>query len=237
MRRHLRFAVPGNTPPIQTVHLLHDGFFRPNPGPHWFPIRGVQHFTVDPPGFDWRGRIRMLPLLWIDARDSLAAGRGGMRIRLNSFFTLVNAHGPEIDQGASARWLAEMVWFPTAFSSDRVAWEPIDGRSARATLLVDGPPVSLIVEFDDEGRAARVRGPRYRAVKGGQSILTPWSGTCADYRNFSCIQAPSQIEVSWDLPEGQFTYARFRVTELKYEYEPPAKRPAGYPTNPHAAAG
>ncbi|HTT65915.1 MAG TPA: DUF6544 family protein [Bryobacteraceae bacterium] len=216
VRRYLRLAVPENAAEIRTVHLRHDGFFRPNPGPRWFPIQGEQSFTLEPPGFVWRARIRMLPLLWIEARDSLASGRGGMRIRFNSIFTITDASGPEIDQGARARWLAEAVWFPQAFAGDRIRWEPIDDRSARATLPDEGLPVSLVVEFDAEGRPARVRGERYRTVEGGKAVLTPWSGTCTDYRDFAGLLVPSRVEAIWDLDAGPFSYARFHVTELRY---------------------
>jgi len=216
VRRYLRFAIPSNAPAIRSVHLRQDGDFRPTPGPRWFPIQGEQHFTLDPPGFIWQARIRMLPLLWIEARDSLTSGRGNMLIKFNSIFTLANVRGPEISQGAQARWLAEAVWFPVAFASGRVRWDQIDDRSARVTLLGEGLPVSLVVEFDEEGRASRVRGERYRAVEGGKTVLTPWSGSCSDYREFGGLQVPSRVEVSWDLDEGQFTYARFHVTELEY---------------------
>jgi hypothetical protein len=240
VRRYLRFAIPQNAADIRTVHLRRDGTFRPNPGPRWFPIQGQQYFTLDPPGFFWHARIRMLPLLWIEARDSLISGQGGMLVKFNSILTIANARGPEIDQGSRARWLAEAVWFPLAFASERIRWEPIDDRSARVTLMGDGLPVSLAVEFDEEGRASRVRGERYRAVEGGKSVLTPWSASCTDYRDFSGLQVPSRVEVSWDLDEGQFTYARFRVTELEYHprtgQEACPTSPAGYPTAPHATA-
>lgn len=134
VRRHLGLAVPANLPPVRTVDLRHDGFFRPNPGPRWFPIKGEQYFALEPPGFVWHARVRMLPLLWIEARDSLISGPGGMLVKLNSFFTLVDARGPEVDQGSAARWLAETVWFPMAFASDGIRWESIDDRAARATL-------------------------------------------------------------------------------------------------------
>ena len=221
VRRYLRFAVPQNVPSIRTVRLRHDGFFRPNPGPRWFAIQGEQYFTLDPPGFVWHANIRMLPFLWVEARDCLISGRGNMLVKFNSIFTMADARGAEIDQGSQARWLAEAVWFPVAFASDRIRWERIDDASARATLVGEGPPVSLVMEFDEEGRAARVRGERFRSMEGGKAVLTPWSGRCTDYRDFSGMQVPSRVEVFWDLNEGQFSYARFRLTELQYNRDSP----------------
>lgn len=216
VRRYLAFAVPPDARAVRTVRLRHDGFFRPNPGPRWFPIRGEQHFTIDPPGFVWSARMRVLPLVWVAARDSLEAGQGHMLVKLNSIFTLADARGAEIDQGARARWLAEAVWFPSAFAGDAVRWEAIDDQSARVTLSDGGLPVSLVAEFDDAGRAVRVRGERYRSVEGGRTVLTAWSGCCSEYRAFDGFQVPASVEASWDLEGGQFTYARFRVSELEY---------------------
>ena len=75
------------------------------------------------------------------------------------------------------------MWLPYGFIGSGIAWEPIDGRSARATLLGDGLPVSAVVEIDEEGKLTRIRGDRYRDLGGGRSALTPWFGRCADYRS------------------------------------------------------
>lgn len=216
VRRYLRRAVPRDAPAIRGVRLRHDGFFRPNPGPRWFAIQGEQHFTLDPPGFVWHAGIRLLPLLRIEARDCLISGRGNMLVQLNSILTLADARGPEIDQSAQARWLAEAVWFPLAFAGGRIRWEPIDDDSARATLACDGLPVSIVIHFGPDDLPVRVHGERYRAAEGGRAVLTPWSARCTDYHDFSGMRIPSSVEVSWDLPEGQFHFARFHVTELEY---------------------
>lgn len=217
VRRYLRYAVPEQAPAIHAARLKHDGFFRTKPGQRWFRIHGEEYFTLSPPGFVWHGAIRLAPLLRVEARDCLISGRGNMLVKFNSIFTLADAGGPQIAQGAHARWLAEAVWFPLAFVGDGIQWEPIDNGSARVTLVQDGLPVSAVVEFDSEGKAVRVRGERYRAVEGGTAVLTPWYGRCTDYRDFSGLRVPSSVEVAWGLSQGQFSYARFRVTELAYD--------------------
>lgn len=140
-----------------------------------------------------------------------------MLVKFNSIFTLADASGPEIAQGAQLRWLAEAVWFPLAFVGDCLQWEPIDDSSARVTLVQDALPVSAVVEFDGEGKAVRVRGERYRAVEGDTAVLTPWYGRCADYLDFNGLRVPSSVEVAWGPSQGEFSYARFRVTELVYD--------------------
>jgi hypothetical protein len=134
VRCHLRHAIPPGAPALRSARLLHHGTFRPSRLRRWFPIRGEEYFTVEPPGFVWHATLRMMPGLWFEARDHLLDQRGSMLVKLASTLAVVDASGPAIDQGAAMRWLAEAVWFPRALLSDRIAWEPVDERSARARL-------------------------------------------------------------------------------------------------------
>lgn len=68
-----------------------------------------------------------------------------MLIKLLSLFTIANASGPKIDQGASLSWLGESAWFPYALVGDQVQWEAIDARSVRATLVSTHLPVSAVL--------------------------------------------------------------------------------------------
>src|SRR5262249_11530139 len=133
----------------------------------WFAIKGQQYFTAAHPGFVWKATIRPLPFVWIDARDSLVEGRGNMLVKLVSTFRIADAPGPEVDQGATLRWLAESCWFPYAFVGSCVEWTPIADRSARMAIRRSGLPVNAIVEVDDEGKLVGLHAERYRDVGGG----------------------------------------------------------------------
>ena len=216
VRRYLRYAIREGAPATRTARLRHDGLFRTKPNQRWFRIEGEQYFTVARPGFVWNASIRPAPFLWIEARDHLMAGRGNMLVKLVSTISIADARGAEIDQGASLRWLAECAWFPYAYVGTQVEWEPIDARSVRATLRHDGLPVSAVLEIDDDGKLAQLRAERYRDVGGGKAVRTPWTGRYGDYREFNGFRVPSSVEVTWELEEGPFSYARFRVTGLEY---------------------
>jgi hypothetical protein len=171
---------------------------------------------VSKPGFVWNATVRPTPLLWIEARDRPLANRGNMLVKVYSTFTLADASGAEIDQGSKLRWLAEAAWFPYGLVGDQIRWQPIDERSARATLLGDGLPVSATFEVGQEGKIVCLRADRYRDIGGGKAVLTPWIGQYADYRDFNGLRAPSFVEVLWKLPDGDFSYVRFRVTRVEY---------------------
>lgn len=166
VRRYLRFTVREGTRAIRTARLQHDGFFRTKPDQRWLPIDGEQYFTTAAPDFVWHATVRPLPLTWIEAHDCLVGGRGNMLVKLESIFPMADAAGPEIGKGASLHWLAESAWFPYALVGDAISWEPIDTRSARATIRNGGLPVSAVFEIDAEGRLARLHAERYCDIGG-----------------------------------------------------------------------
>jgi len=221
VRRYLHYAIAEGAQAIGTVRMQHGGDFRTKPDQRWFAIEGQQYFTAAHPGFVWKARIRPLPFLWIDARDSLVADRGNMLVKLVSVVPIADASSPEIDQGARLRWLAECCWFPYAFVGTCVGWTPIDARSARVAVRSSGLPVSAIVEVDDEGKLVGLRAERYRDVGGGKAVLTPWIGQYSDYRRFGGFRVPSFVDVRWLLDDQEFSYARFRILTIEYNLPKP----------------
>jgi hypothetical protein len=221
VRQYLRYAIPEGRPVVRAVRLKHEGFFRTKPDQRWLQIQGEQYFTVGKPGFVWNATIRPVPLLWIEARDRLLAYRGNMLVKFYSTFTIADASGAEIDQGSGLRWLAEAVWFPYGFVGDQIHWEPTDEFSAKAILVGEGLPVNATFEVDQEGKIVCLRADRYRDIGDGKTVLTPWIGRCADYRDFNGFRVPSSIEAGWSLPDGEFSYARFRVINLEYNISEP----------------
>ena len=211
--RYRQRAVAGRAP-VHTLHLHHKGTFRLSPTAKDLPIDGAQVFTADPPGFVWTGRIHMAPGLWVDARDMYVGGAGSMRVLLDDTVKLADAHGPELDQGAALRALAEMVWYPTALFDDRlVTWSAIDADHARATLRYAGGEVSGVFEFGSDGLPRRFSAERFKDGAG----LQPWGGSYSDWRTTSGMRVPFEAEVSWHLASGTYTYAHWLVDSMVYD--------------------
>ena len=216
--RYRELAVGGRAP-VQTLRLRHGGTFRMSPTAKAVPIRGSQLFTADPPGFVWNGRVRMAPGLWVDARDMDVAGEGSMRVLLDDTIALVDARGPQLDQGAALRLLAEMVWYPTAlFDARYVTWSAIDADHARATLRCGGLEVSGIFQFASDGLPLGFSAQRFT----DQGELLPWGGVYRDWRTVTGMRVPFEADVTWQLASGPNTYAHWLVESMAYDAEPMA---------------
>jgi hypothetical protein len=217
--RYLALAIGADQSPVRSVRLHHGGTFRSKPGQAWLPIRGTQVLIADPPGFVWWGRVRVAPGLWIDARDKLVGGTASMLIRAGSTVTLGDAKGPELDQGAAIRVLAEMVWFPTALLDARyVTWSAIDDQRARATLRLRGYEVSADFHFGPDGMPERITANRYRDVN-GKGVLTPWTGLPRDFRTVAGLRVPCKVEIEWELESGPFPCICFTLDDIEIERE------------------
>jgi hypothetical protein len=221
VRRYLEACGAAGRAPVRSVRLRHGGTFRTGLGQPWSPIQGEQYFSADPPGFVWWGRIRMAPGLRVEARDRAFLGEGSMLVMLAGTVTLADARGPDLDQGAQLRLLAEMAWYPTAYLDRRyVTWEPVDAERARATLRVGGREVSATFRFGPDGLPAGVAAERYRDV-GGKGVLTPWGGEFGDWREVDGLRVPFRSEVSWVIDGAPFPYARWEFEEVQYDRPEP----------------
>jgi len=215
IQRYLNYAQVVGKEPVHTIRLKQQGAMRTQPGQKWLPLHAEQYFTTMPPAFLWHCTMRPFPFAWITATDRFSGAHGAMTIKLLSLLQLGDERGPEVDQGELQRFLAEMIWFPTAWLSDAIEWVAIDAHSAQATLHSPGVTASVILHINEQGQPTLVTTDRYMSEH-GQYRLVPWSGRAQDYREVDGMQIPASIEVTWHLASGEFTWFRVKLTEIEY---------------------
>ncbi|HZP81025.1 MAG TPA: DUF6544 family protein [Chthonomonadaceae bacterium] len=221
--RYFRFALTPDQPLVRWARIRQTGTFRAGGfDAPWSPFTAVQHITTQPPGYIWDANIHMVPLLPVRVRDSYLGGRGAMQGRLAALIPVVDQSGsPELAAGALHRYLAEAVWWPTTLLPGQgVSWEPVDAKTARATLTDGATSVSLEFQFGEQGEIVRAYTPeRYRDVKGA-GVPTPWTGDYSDYTQREGMRTPMRGEVAWILPEGRLSYCRLHVPRIEYGWQP-----------------
>jgi hypothetical protein len=210
-----------------TVRLKQRGEMRTAPDKPWMPVEAEQYFSIDPPGFVWRVHAKMARVLPIAGRDRYAAGRGHMLIKVGSLFTVADAAGPAIDQGALLRYLGEIIWFPSAALSDTISWSAIDDHSARATMRYGDVSASMIYTFDEGGRVVQQAAERYM-TGAGPARLERWVIPITEWRKFCGIEVPSRGDAVWKLPAGDFSYYRWEIVDIEVNH------PALYADEPGA---
>lgn len=214
VRRYLRYTRAVGRERVKTVRLKQKGLFRLQGRP-WMRFEAEQYYTANPPAFSWTVNMKAFPLFSIQGRDLYAAGTGNMLIRIPPFVTIADARGHEISQGSLVRYLNEMMWFPSAYLNEYLAWEEVDTNSARAIMNYNGMSAAAMLYFNDEGRMTNFTAVRYFAGKDGYS-LEQWSTPLSEYAELNGMYLPVKGEGVWNLADGDFTYIRLEMTRLEY---------------------
>ena len=134
VQRWLKYAQIIGKEKVTSVRLKQKATMRLEIDKRWMPVQAEQYFTTEEPSFIWKANIKMAPLFHIVGRDIYTEGKGNMLIKFLSLFNVANSKGKKINQGTLLRYLAEMVWFPTAVVNNFITWEEIDTKHAKATM-------------------------------------------------------------------------------------------------------
>ncbi len=220
VQRYLRLVLREGQPMVAGVRVRHRGSLDlGGAGPRWRPFTSDQRVLTRRPGFDWDARVRLLPGLTVRVHDAYVAGEGILHAELLGLIPLVGLRGTrEVAEGELMRFLAEAAWYPTALlPSQGVAWEPVDRRSARATLADGAVAVTLLFGFDEAGLIEAVRAEARGRSVGRELVPTPWHGRVWNYGERAGMQVPLEAEVAWLLPGGAKPYWRGRIRDIRHE--------------------
>jgi hypothetical protein len=221
VQRYFRVVLEEGQPMVAGGRVQHTGTF--NMGEttdQWKPFTSDQKVVTQRPGFDWDGRVAMMPGLPVRVHDAYVAGEGILNASLLGLFPVVDMRGTgAVDEGELMRFFAETAWYPTALlPSQGVRWEAVDDRLAYATLTDGGISITMLFTFDEEGLIDTVRAEARGRTVGGKIVPTPWHGRFWNYHERGGMRVPLDGEVAWLLPEGAKPYWRGHITEIVYEF-------------------
>lgn len=220
VRRFFRKVLKDGRPMVAGVSVRHSGTF--NMGEkteRWKPFTSDQRVVAQRPGFDWDGRVTMMPGVPVRVHDAYVAGEGILHATLFGLLAMVDLRGTGgIAEDELMRFFAEAAWYPTALlPSQGVRWEAVDDDSARGTLTEGTIGLTMLFTFDEQGLIDSVRSDARGRTVGGRVVPTPWQGRFWNYVERNGMRVPLDGEVAWLLPDGVKPYWRGRIKEIDYE--------------------
>ena len=221
VQRYFRAALEHGQPIVAAVSVAHTGTFNMSEAAEqWKPFTSNQRVVTRRPGFDWDGRVAMMPGLPVYVHDAYVAGEGILHASVFGLVSMVNLRGSgEVAQGELMRFFAEAAWYPTALlPSQGVLWDAVDDHSARATLKDGEVTLTLLFHFKEDGLIDTVRAEARGRTVGGTVVPTPWHGRFWNYAIRDGMRVPLDGEVAWVLPEGAKPYWRGRITQITYKF-------------------
>lgn len=208
VQRYFNHILQDGQPYISYARIKHTGQFKSGIDKDWVDIKGEQYATTEKPGFIWKGATNMFV-----ARDLYISDKGRLVVSLFSIFNVVNAEGEQYNQGELLRWLGESVLYPTnLLPSERLQWSPLDSTSALLNYQYKGLALYFKIRFNDIGEITEMETKRYMDEKN----LETWVIKSSNYNQLNNVWIPTAFDVIWRLDEGDFSYAKFMITEVEY---------------------
>jgi hypothetical protein len=181
----------------------------------WNSGKAEQYFTVQPPAFHWSISTQMNSVLKITGRDKFEHGHGEMSIKLFSLIPVANAKDDKkVNQATLQRYLAEIVWFPSAALSPYITWEPLDDYSAKATMEYKGTVGTGEFHFDENGNFKKFVTLRYQ----DSNAVEPkeWTVRATKTEERHGIKIPVECEASWELENDNWTWLKLKIRDIHY---------------------
>jgi len=214
---HLRRVLPGRVETPTRTRLTQSGEMLRRPGEKPLAFSAREELAVREVGFEWRAGFGPNRLVRLTVVDRYRDGEGSLTARVWGLLPVTSSRGPDTDRAEAIRYLAELPWVPHAIAwNPELSWRELDDGSVEVSTLVAGRPVSVRLSFSDEGLISSASGIRPR-LAGKAAVETAFVGSFSDYVELGGIRVPGRAEVSWELPEGPFTYWRGEVGSLVAE--------------------
>ncbi|MEO6903509.1 MAG: DUF6544 family protein [Bacteroidia bacterium] len=209
VQRYFKHILKEGQPYISYARIKHDGQFKTDLNKGWVAITGEQYATTQKPGFIWKGTTSMFV-----ARDMYISDKGRLIATLFSVYNVVDAKGFKYNEGELLRWLGESVLYPTnLLPSERLQWLPIDSQTAKLTFNYNGLSLFFKITFNDIGEITEMETKRYM----GEKNLETWVIKVTNYKKLNNILIPTAFDVLWRLDKGDFSYAKFNVSQVEYD--------------------
>ncbi len=206
-------------PRVSNVYLIQELQLKLKPEQtEWNKGIAEQYFTITPPAFNWNINTELNPLLGISGRDKFEDGKGEMLIKLLSLVPVADAKNNEkINQAALQRYLAEIVWFPSASLSKYIHWESLDDISAKATMEFNGTKGSGVYYFDNDGQFKKFTALRYKDTNDTEP--TEWTVSAQKITELNGIKIPTECDASWQLENEKWTWLKLEIKHIEYNIE------------------
>ncbi len=198
---------------VRGVKIAQRGEICLAPNARWVPFTAKQWIDAIQSSFWWEARFGG-KLTSCVVTDAYGDGRGRLALKLGWVIPVKEFVGPDLDKGEIQRYLGEILLCPPMLlNHSSLEFTAAENRTLRLQDRRDLANATVDLEMDEEGHPIACRANRPRLV-GKHSVLTPWSGTCQEFKVWEGLRVALRVEASWHLPEGPFTYFRGEVTSF-----------------------
>jgi hypothetical protein len=213
VRRYLKYANVIDKPKVKSIRVVFQGKMRDR-GKDFFSFNSEQYNFFDEPTrlFFMKGKIAGLT---VPGYHRYVNTKATMDIKLFGLFSIVRQSGEILDKTETVTLFNDMCLFaPATLIDRRIQWQEIDRHSVRATFTNGEITITAILYFNDRGQLINFRSDDRTAIADMKQY--PFFTPISDYQNINSINIMSRGEAVWGYPDGDFTYGKFALKDIKY---------------------
>ncbi|MBF8296736.1 MAG: hypothetical protein HW389_3281 [Bacteroidetes bacterium] len=217
VQKYLRYAGVIGKPHVRNMRVRCTGQIRPKMDGGWLDFESQQYNFFDNPArlFFIESSMYGLPF---DGLHAYVGPAAIMQIKVAAMLLVVDAKGPEMNQGETVTMFNDMcVMAPATLINKIIQWESIDSLTAKATFTNEGNTISAVLYFNESGELVNFTSDdRYQSEDGKVYKNYRWSTPMKNYKDFGGIKIATFGEASWQTPNGEFVYGRFNLLDVEY---------------------
>jgi hypothetical protein len=217
VQKYLRYVGVMGKEKVESVRVVCEGEFRPDPKKDWAKMESVQYnFFTEPARIYYIGlKMSGIPVVGLHSyRDAKAT----MLIKLAGLFTVANGRGPIMNSAETVTVFNDMcLLVPATLIDKRIQWETIDSSTVKATFVNKDNKISALLYFNDKGELINfISDDRYYSPTGDTYLKARWSTPVGDYKVINGLRLPTYGEAIWQFPEGDYCYAKLKIKDVEY---------------------
>jgi hypothetical protein len=221
VRRYVTRAGVLGHPRPQNMRVVMDAAMYRQPGQAPMRARSVQYTFFGEPTRLFLMDARMFGLP-VRALHIYRNHQATFTVRVASTRTIVDQHGEQISAAETVTVLNDMcLMAPAALVDPRLAWTPVDDRTARVAFTNGPHRVTATVVVNAEGELVDFTSDDRPDSNTGTFVPMRWSTPVHEYRDVDGLHLMHRGEAVYQRPDGPFTYGKFTVRSLTYDVPAP----------------
>jgi hypothetical protein len=217
VQKYLKYVGVIGRERVVNLRLEMEGKMRGKVEDSWMVFSSVQYNFFNRPTriFYIKARKMGIPAVGLHLyKDETAI----MVIKLAGLFKVVDARGPEMNQGETVTVFNDMCCMAPATLIDKnIQWEIIDPLTVRARYTNGSITIGADLFFDESGQLVNfTSNDRFETADGKVYKNYPWSTPIKEYGEFTGMRLPSFASTIYHRPGGDFCYGEFVVKDIKY---------------------
>ena len=196
---------------IRAIRTTEKGEMRMSPEAPWVPFTAEQFTDSTGSSFRWDARVHPGKISSAVVTDAYEEGHGRLVVRLGGVLPLQKFTGPDSDKGELQRYFGSIaICPPILLNHPSLDWTAVAPATLRVRDREDRNGSTVDMDIGDDGRPLGCRADR-PAMVGKKAVLTPWSASCSDFREWEGLRVPTRLDATWHRAEGLFRYFRTEI--------------------------